>query len=91
MTGKLFYIFLPLLVTLSIAQFLLSNDLASTGNSVFEVEQSIKVLREENEILKQQVASARSLSAIEDRANELGFAAPSGFVTVPLYENMAYR
>jgi hypothetical protein len=91
MINKLLILFPCLVVVLAVAQFLISNDLASTGNSVYVVEQSIKVLREENEILKQQVARARSLAVIETRAETLGFFPATAAVTIPLYNNVALR
>lgn len=85
-------ILLPLALTiLGLCQFLLSNDLASTGNSVYDIDQRIHTLRDENEILSSQVAVSRSLVVISKKAEELGLLVSGDYVTMPLYDAVAYR
>ena len=63
-------------------QFLVSNELAGVGAAVQDADIRIANLREENEILSQQVASASALATIAAKAQELGFTAKTNYLVI---------
>lgn len=75
--------FLPCIaVSLVIAQIVVANHLASSGEQLLAVDTKIGQLAEENQLLAQQYASASSYLTVSARAVELGFAEPEQFLTV---------
>ncbi len=68
---------LPLVVfILVIVQVVVTNQLAGLGADVTDIETRIEATVAENEILRQQVASASSLLLIEQKAKEQGLTEP---------------
>ena len=70
-------VFSLVVVLLAVGQLLVTNELASLGQSVGELDDRIEAAREVHELLGQEVASASSLLAIEEKAKELGFVEPT--------------
>ncbi|OGG31609.1 hypothetical protein A3A63_00055 [Candidatus Gottesmanbacteria bacterium RIFCSPLOWO2_01_FULL_46_9] len=69
---------LPVLaVSLAVIEIILANQLAGSGKAVRSVDLTVDVLRQENELLTQRVASASSLITIFSRAKEIGFIEPA--------------
>ena len=74
---------IPIAVLLFIlAEFFVTNHLAGLGGNVGLIDQKIARLREENELLRQEVASASALVTISDRAVQLGFIEPRQVLTI---------
>lgn len=63
-------------------QFLVSNELAGFGRNVQNADMKIAELRDENEALSQQVASASALSTIASKAEEMGFTAKTKYIVI---------
>lgn len=69
---------IPLLVIfLIVVELVWTNTLVKSGREVTATDLSIAALRQENELLAQQVASASALTTIAIRAKEAGFVSPS--------------
>lgn len=65
---------LPVLVILLVVvELLVTNELAGFGSKVHEVNGAIEIVKEENQLLQEKVASLSSLLTIEQKARELGF------------------
>lgn len=65
---------LPLCAILFIVmQFVVSNHLVSIGKNTQILDREISKLNEENEVIRQKIASVTSLSYLETKAVELGF------------------
>lgn len=76
-------LFLPCAaVALVIAQILVANHLASSGEQLQTIDTRIAGLTEENQVLSQQYASASSYLTVAARAVEQGFVEPEQFVTL---------
>ncbi|MEK7129881.1 MAG: hypothetical protein AAB803_02565 [Patescibacteria group bacterium] len=74
---------LPLILISGILiEFVLTNHLASLGREVRVIDERINQLREENEQLVGDVASASSLLTVSARASELGFVEPEQYLTI---------
>lgn len=83
MIGKVCLYALPiLLIVVVLAEFTVTNYLAGKGREVGGIDRQIVALREENERLSQQVASASSLLNVSDRARALGFMEPVHYMTI---------
>ncbi|MBI5619716.1 hypothetical protein HY950_02025 [Candidatus Gottesmanbacteria bacterium] len=65
-----------------LVEFLLTNHLASLGREVRIIDEHISQVREENERLVQDVASASSLLTVTERAKELGFMESAEYLTI---------
>ncbi len=66
-------ILLPFIgVILVVTQLVVSNYLVSVSKNTLHLDQEIVKIREQNEVLRQQVAQETSLSKIEEKASELG-------------------
>lgn len=65
-----------IVVVLVVLEILWSNTLAGSGKHVTSVDLEILSLREANEQLSHQIASASSLSTIALRATQMGFIEP---------------
>ena len=75
--------FIPFaILMLILAEFFVTNHLAGLGGNVGTIDQKIVQLREENELLRQEVASASALVAVSQRAAELGFVEPKSVLTI---------
>lgn len=72
-----FQVFLRLLplavVGLILVELVVANELAGLGQSTYEIDRKIENLREENELLGQEIASASALLTIEEKARAMGF------------------
>ena len=66
-----------LVIILVIMEILWSNALVGSGKHVTSVDLEIMSLKEANEQLSQQIASASSLSTITVKATEMGFVEPT--------------
>mgnify|MGYP001587401265 FL=1 len=74
---------IPILALLFIAaEFFVTNHLAGLGGNVGSIDQKIAHLREQNELLRQSVASSSALVTISDRAVRLGFIEPTHVLTI---------
>jgi cell division protein FtsL len=61
------------IVVLLLLQVIVSNQLATKGLEIADIEKNIGDLRETNTRLSQEVASSSALLAISEKAHELGF------------------
>lgn len=69
---------IPLIVIILIAvELIWSNTLVRSGRDVTSTDLAIAALREQNEGLAQQVASASALTTIAVKAKDAGFVAPT--------------
>lgn len=69
---------IPVIVgILIVTEIIWSNTLVGTGREVSKADLRIAELRQENERLETQVASASSLLAVSVKAKEMGFQEPS--------------
>lgn len=69
---------LPILIIVLFAiRIGLANSLAALGSDVQKIDDKIAFLAEENDALRQQIASASSLLTITQRAQALGFVEPA--------------
>jgi hypothetical protein len=82
---------LPVIILLVVFQFILSNDLASVGKTVEEMDKHADVTKEENQLLMRQVSIMRSLDAIEAKAKEIGFVKAATYVTISDSQSVALR
>lgn len=68
---------LPLLVVILVVfQVGVTNELAGMGQNVTDIESQVEAVTVQNELLRQQVASASSLLLIEQKAKEQGLTEP---------------
>lgn len=68
---------IPLVVILLIViELIWSNTLVTSGREVTSTDLAISALRQENEILSEQVASASALTTVAVRAHDAGFIDP---------------
>jgi hypothetical protein len=65
-------------ILLIIVEIILTNQTAGSGKVAHSVDISIDVLRQENELLAEQVASASSLMTISAKAKEMGLREAAG-------------
>lgn len=66
--------FLPIIaILLLVVEMLVTNELAGFGRKVAQTDRAIDTLNEENQLLREKVASYSSLLTIEERAYKLGF------------------
>ena len=66
-----------LVVVLIIIEIIVTNELVHYGKSVQAIDRQIDTVAQENERIAQNVASASSLIAIEQKAKSLGFISAS--------------
>ncbi len=75
--------YIPLVIlTLILAEFFVTNHVAGQGGNVGAIDQKIVATREENEMLRQEVASVSALVTVGARAIELGFIEPKNILTI---------
>jgi hypothetical protein len=82
---------LPLIVLLTVFQLILSNDLASVGRTVEEMDKHADITKEENQLLVRQLAILRSLDTIETKAKEKGFIKAGTYLTISDSQSVALR
>jgi len=58
---------------LMVVQVIVSNRLSTAGAKIATIEEEIKKIEEENELLQKEIASASSLLTLQERARLLGF------------------
>lgn len=74
---------LPLLVVLLlVVELLVTNELAGFGKKVSVTDRSIDVVKEENQLLQEKVASLSSLLVVEEKSHSLGLITPPTIVTI---------
>lgn len=84
-------IILPFIgVSLVVIQLVISNYLVSASKNTLHLDQEVANIRQENEVLRQQVAQETSLSRIEERAKELGLVKSIHILTLTP-PNVAYN
>jgi hypothetical protein len=69
-----------LIVLFGLAQFLLTNTLVTYGARINSSDTKAQTLMQENVLLTQQVAVAKSLATLEARAEASGFVKPTGIL-----------
>lgn len=69
-------------VFLIVAELLVTNELAGLGKRVQQTDIAIDSYREENDILRQRVASASSLLTIENKARLMGFTESPKYIVI---------
>lgn len=69
-------------VALVILELVVTNQLAVMGEKVKDAEARIDLLRTENELLSEQIASASALLTIASKAQSLGFVKPASTVNL---------
>lgn len=77
-------------VLLLVVEILVTNELAGFGRKVGETNLAIDVLKEENQLLQEKVASLSSLLTVEDKARALGFTTTPTVVSLG-YEDVAFH
>lgn len=83
--GRTLLRIVPLTVAaLTVIEIILVNSLTGSGRKIQYVDRTIDVLREQNSILEQRVASASSLMTIAAKSQGLGLVPPikSQYVTI---------
>lgn len=87
MIGKIIISTLPLFaIGLIVFQLFLTNELASFGEKILEIDAKIESLSDDNLRLESQVASASSLLTIETKAFELGFKKSSSVIHLDQFD-----
>lgn len=82
---------LPLVVVLLfVVEILVTNELAGLGSKVSLTDRSIDLVREENQLLQEKVASLSSLLTIEEKSREFGMTVHPALVTIGR-ENVAFH
>ncbi len=74
-------VFVIVLVTL---QVVISNELASLGQTMGDIDTRIEGVKGTNELLESEVASASSLLTVAVKAKEIGFVEPTASSYLPL-------
>lgn len=74
------------ILSLSVIQVVISNSLSTTGLDLSKIEGNLHVYQRENDMLRQKMLIASSLTRIASVAGELGFASKKSeiFVSTPL-------
>lgn len=71
-----------LVVLLLVVELLVTNELAGFGKKVSVTDRSIDVVKEENQLLQEKVASLSSLLVIEEKSHSLGLITYPTIVTI---------
>jgi hypothetical protein len=80
---------LPLFAgVLTVIEIIFINQYASTGHTIYAIDNTINALTYENTVLEQRIASASSLMTIAVKAKDMGFGEPtkSQYLTITLEE-----
>jgi cell division protein FtsL len=89
---KIIQYILPIsLFLLIFTQIVIANQMAGYGNKIGDIENKIEKLSDENQILIQQLAKAKSLTVIQDKAKEYGLTSVPNAVTVIFDQSVAWR
>lgn len=60
-------------VLLVVVELLVTNELAGFGKRLAETDRAIEVVKEENQLMSEKIASLSSLLTISEKAREFGF------------------
>lgn len=71
-------------VVMIVLQVVVSNELATLGKKLGQLDQNVKLESDINEALRTEVASASSLLVLRDRAELLGFVEPTSKQVISL-------
>jgi len=85
-TGLIFTIF-----CFGLLNLILTNNLVTYGSRISEAEGKSDDLRRENVLLMQQIATAKSLEALEIKAESAGFVKPTSIVFISMDQPVALR
>jgi len=77
---RIFKILALILTVLAVFQIIVSNQLATAGGKLAEIDQEIKLLEEENEYLKREIAISSSLTTIAEKAEKAGYLETNNFL-----------
>lgn len=76
-------------ITLSLVQLFLSNQLASSGSELAELEKEEQTLGFENDIFAKKIAIAASIASIAQKAKVLSLGQPTQFLVIAKPEPVA--
>ncbi len=62
-----------LVILLVVVELLVTNELAGFGKRLAETDRAIEVVKEENQLMSENIASLSSLLTISEKAREFGF------------------
>ena len=62
-----------LVVVLVVVELLVTNELAGFGKRLAETDRTIEVVKEDNQLMNEKIASLSSLLTISEKAREFGF------------------
>ena len=62
-----------LVVVLVVVELLVTNELAGFGKRLAETDRAIEVVKEDNQLINEKIASLSSLLTISEKAREFGF------------------
>jgi len=79
-TARIFKVLIFILVFLAVFQMVVANQLVTAGGKLGQIDEKIKRLEEENELLKKEIAIFSSLSTIAEKAKEIGFLKAENFL-----------
>jgi len=89
---KILQYILPIsLFLLVVTQLIIANQMAGSSNEIGNIESQIDKITNENQILSQQLAQAKSLTMIQDKAKEFGLTSIPSTITVIVDEAVAWR
>lgn len=90
-TRKLLITVFVLVFILTIAKLLLANVLATTGNEVGKLEAEALTLKEERQLLEEELSKLKTLSKIAQEAEKLGFKKANSVVFLQEQVSVALR
>ena len=79
-TFRIFKILISILIFLGLFQVVVSNQLATAGEKLTQIDERIRGLENENERLKRKIAISSSLTTIAEKAEEIGFLKVENFL-----------
>jgi len=79
-TFRIFKILISILIFLGLFQVVVSNQLATAGEKLTQIDEKIRGLENENERLKREIAISSSLTTIAEKAEEIGFLKVENFL-----------
>ena len=71
-----------LVVVLVVVELLVTNELAGFGKRLAETDRTIEVVKEDNQLMNEKIASLSSLLTISEKARELGMTTTPGVITI---------
>jgi hypothetical protein len=79
------------IICFGLTNLILTNNLVTFGSRISEAEKKSGDLRRENVLLLQQIATAKSLEALEMKAESAGFVKPTSIVFISMDQPVALR